>query len=171
MPRPQLPLGAMISPSSCRKHSKSMQSQFLPIQNYAPAIVRDAFTQHFLHDGQPSSQEQLPPVPSTLRPSSAIMAPYIQDAPIEPVDEALETPLKAKPQLVAPEPGTSTSSSTSCLRFITAFTLTLDTDYATQNTVPALNPNKQAKATPAPAVPTNKSAPLPPKDPTQTSPS
>lgn len=37
------------------------------------------------------------------------MAPYIHDGPIEPVDEALEAPLKAKPQLVAPEPGTSGS--------------------------------------------------------------
>jgi len=35
------------------------------------------------------------------------MAPYLDDQPIEPVDEALETPLKAKPQLVAPEPGQS----------------------------------------------------------------
>lgn len=32
------------------------------------------------------------------------MAPYIDDAPIGTVDEALEIPLQAKPQLVAPEP-------------------------------------------------------------------
>lgn len=35
------------------------------------------------------------------------MAPYINDEPIEPVDEALEAPLKSKPQLIAPEPGES----------------------------------------------------------------
>jgi len=33
------------------------------------------------------------------------MAPYLDDRPIEPVDEAIDVPLKAKPQLVAPEPG------------------------------------------------------------------
>lgn len=33
------------------------------------------------------------------------MAPYLDEAPTEPVKEALETQLKEKPQLIAPEPG------------------------------------------------------------------
>lgn len=33
------------------------------------------------------------------------MAPYLDDQHTEPVQEALETQLKEKPQLIAPEPG------------------------------------------------------------------
>lgn len=38
---------------------------------------------------------------------SVVMSPYLDDSTIQPVEEALEAPLKTKPQLVAPEPGLS----------------------------------------------------------------
>lgn len=33
------------------------------------------------------------------------MAPYLDGDAIEPVEDAIDVPLKSKPQLVAPEPG------------------------------------------------------------------
>ena len=44
-----------------------------------------------------------------------VMAPYLDEEPIQPVEDALDAPLKAKPQLVAPEPGMFISRGTNAM--------------------------------------------------------
>lgn len=85
------------------------------------------------------------------------MAPSLEE-PIEQVDEALDSALKAKPNLVAPEPGT-------CDIIRTASTVVTDT---LQNTVLVPSLNKQVKEMPAKDARTKQYAHPLPKDPIQT---
>jgi hypothetical protein len=79
------------------------------------------------------------------------MAPSFQ----EPLNEALEAPLKNKPDLVAPEPGSWS--------FAVSFESYDEANITQQNTAQVLNPNKPDKATPAMAAQIKPSAPLRPK--------
>lgn len=88
------------------------------------------------------------------------MAPSLEE-PIEQVDEALDSALKAKPNLVAPEPGT-------CVVLRTALGVFTDTS---QNTVLVPSLNRQAKEMPAKDVRTKQYAHPLPKDPIQIFPS
>lgn len=81
------------------------------------------------------------------------MAPSLE----EPVEVALEHPLKQRPELVAPEPGMGARHPEA----------TQSTDQFWQNTVPALNQSKPARETPAMAAPINRYAHPPQRAPTQ----
>lgn len=61
--------------------------------------------QHYCCDERRQLPQRYRLLPLPYSCEHVVMAPYLDDQPLEPVDEALETPLKAKPQLVAPEPG------------------------------------------------------------------
>ena len=84
------------------------------------------------------------------------MAPSLEEPLHEAVADAFENPLKKKPELVAPEPGT-------WLRF----TNWNPTNMMRQNTAQVPSPNKQGKAMLATAVRTKQYVPLHPKAPIQ----
>lgn len=88
------------------------------------------------------------------------MAPSFQ----EPLAEALEIPLKKKPDLVAPEPGESVCP-------MAVLSAVHYTNLALKNTVPVQSPNKQARAMHAQDAQTKPSALLPQRAPTLISPS
>lgn len=90
------------------------------------------------------------------------MAPHFT----EPTSTYLEPPSKAPPSLVAPEPGTPINA-----RPKPRYSPRISNTNYHQNTVQAPNRTKQVKEMPAPAVPTNPSAPPRPKVPILTSPS
>lgn len=80
------------------------------------------------------------------------MAPLLE----EPVAEALEQPLRSKPELVAPEPG----------QYSRALFLTYQlTDISGQSIAQVLNPNERVKAMPVKDAQIRKFAPLLPKVP------